>query len=88
MTKVSAMRDPSVAPIVGASAELVYQLGLRDPIAVVRTLARALKHQTPGAKQMAVSHLADLLHGAEPGCMAQVAGELARRYVERPSNAA
>jgi hypothetical protein len=82
------MRDPAFAPLIGAAGEIVFQLATRDPLAVVRSLARALKSQTAGAKQTAVSQLADLLHGAEPGCMAQVAGELARRYVERPSNAA
>jgi hypothetical protein len=66
-------------PVSNAAGEIVFQLAVKDPVAVVRSLARALRHQTAGAKQTAVSHLADLLHGAEPGCMAQVA-ELASRY--------
>jgi hypothetical protein len=81
-------RDPAFAPLIGASAEVVYQLAVRDPLAVTRALARALRHQTAGAKSTAVRILAEAMEASEPGCMAQVAGELARRYVERPSNAA
>jgi hypothetical protein len=47
-------------------------------VGVTRALARALRHQTAGAKSTAVRILAEAMEASEPGTMRQLADELAR----------
>ena len=76
-------RDPSLGPLLLNAAENAFLLACSDPLAVTRALARALRHQTNGAKMMVLRRLVESLDETEPGILDRIATDLAQISKEK-----